>query len=84
MPDVVRLLVDPFMFPFMQRALVATLIVYLWERGGTGPRVIAVLTFIVGGALVEFWWPALLCCLTASGFIRRPSPVRKPVGRPAS
>lgn len=56
--------------------LVATLVVYLWERGGTGLRVLALLTFLIGGAFVEFWWPALLCCLGAWGFSRRPTAMR--------
>ena len=55
---------------------VATLLVYLWEGGGKGLRVLAVLTFLIGGAFVEFWWPALLCCLTAWVFILRPTAVR--------
>ncbi len=56
--------------------LVATLVVYLWERGGMGQRVLAALTFLIGSAFVEFWWPALLCCFGAWAFIRRPTAVR--------
>jgi hypothetical protein len=52
---------------------VATLIVYLIELGGTGSSLLCALTFIVGGALVEFWWPALLYCLGAWRFVRKPS-----------
>jgi hypothetical protein len=52
---------------------VATLIVYLAERGGIGCRLLCALTFIIGGALVEFWWPALLYCLGAWRFVRGPS-----------
>ena len=29
--------------------------------------------FIVGGALVEFWWPGLAACLLAWAYCRRPS-----------
>jgi hypothetical protein len=56
--------------------LVATLIVHLLERGGMGHRALAVLVFIAGGAVVEFWWPALLCCLGAWAFVRKPTPGR--------
>jgi len=54
----------------------ATLIVWLLERGGAVARVAALMAFLMGGALVEFWWPALLCCLGAWGFLRRPDGVR--------
>ena len=54
----------------------ATLIVWLLERGGAMARVAASIAFLIGGALVEFWWPALLCCLGAWGFARRPDAVR--------
>lgn len=51
----------------------ATLIVYLWERGGATQRLLAVAVFVFGGALVEFWWPALLCCLGAWAFLKKPT-----------
>ena len=54
----------------------ATLIVWLLERGGGVARVAALIAILMGGALVEFWWPALLCCLAAWGFARRPDGVR--------
>ena len=53
----------------------ATLIVWILERGGAVARVAALIAFLIGGALVEFWWPALLCCLGAWGFARRPDGV---------
>ena len=53
--------------------LVSTLVVYLLERGGRLRRSLAVVAFIVGGALVEFWWPALLSCLGAWAFVRKPT-----------
>ncbi|VTY37687.1 TraX protein [Xylophilus ampelinus] len=56
--------------------LVATLIVFLWERGGTARRLLAFTVFLVGGALVEFWWPALLCCIGAWAFLRKRTPLR--------
>ncbi len=51
----------------------ATLIVYLWERGGATRRLLACAVFVFGGALVEFWWPALLCCLGAWALLKRPT-----------
>ena len=33
----------------------------------------AAAVFVVGGALVEFWWPGLAVCLTAWAYCRRPS-----------
>jgi hypothetical protein len=54
----------------------ATLIVWLLERGGTAHRGAALIAFLFGGAMVEFWWPALLCCLGAWAFLRRPSAFR--------
>tara|TARA_Y100001972_G_C7576263_1_gene289142 strand:- start:202 stop:930 length:729 start_codon:yes stop_codon:yes gene_type:complete len=56
--------------------LVATLIVFLWDRGGTARRLLAIMVFVFGGALVEFWWPALLCCLGAWAFLKRPTALR--------
>jgi len=56
--------------------LAAPSIVLLWERGGLPRRILALAVFLVGGAIVEFWWPALLCCLGAWAFIRRPSTLR--------
>ncbi|MDM0108019.1 TraX family protein [Variovorax sp. J22R24] len=52
---------------------VATLLVWLLERDGLANRLAAAAVFLVGGAIVEFWWPALLCCLGAWAFFRRPS-----------
>ena len=53
-----------------------TLIVWLIERGGRARDCAALIAFLIGGALVEFWWPALLCCLGAWVFLRRPSALR--------
>jgi hypothetical protein len=54
----------------------ATLVVWLLERGGRAQRCAALIAFLIGGALVEFWWPALLCCLGAWAFLRRSSKFR--------
>ena len=53
--------------------LLATLITWLLEQGGMAARSLAAVAFLIGGAAVEFWWPALLCCLGAWAFVRRPS-----------
>lgn len=56
--------------------LLATLIVWLLERDSRSARCTAWIAFLVGGAVVEFWWPALLCCLSSWAFLRRPSGLR--------
>ena len=56
--------------------LLATLIVWLHERGGRVRRFAALIAFLLGGAMVEFWWPALLCCLGAWAFLRSPTRLR--------
>ena len=54
----------------------ATLIVWLIEQGGRARGWGALAAFLAGGAVVEFWWPGLLCCLCAWAFLRRPSAPR--------
>uniref|UniRef100_C5D070 TraX family protein n=1 Tax=Variovorax paradoxus (strain S110) TaxID=543728 RepID=C5D070_VARPS len=54
----------------------ATLIVWLLERDGWAARRTALIAFLVGGAMVEFWWPALLFCLGSWAFLRRPNGLR--------
>ena len=56
--------------------LLAALIIWLRERGGRVCRCAALIAFFLGGAMVEFWWPALLCCLGAWAFLRSPSRLR--------
>jgi TraX protein len=56
--------------------LLATLIAWLLERGSKASRFAAGAAFLIGGAMVEFWWPALLCCLGAWAFLRRPDRIR--------
>ena len=60
-------------FNIMATLLVATLCAWLIEIGGPARLAMACLTFIVGGALVEFWWPGLAACLLAWAYCRRPS-----------
>ena len=52
-------------FNIMATLLVATLCAWLIEVGGPARLVAAAAVFIVGGALVEFWWPGLAVCLMA-------------------
>ena len=54
----------------------ATLCAWLIEVGGPARLVAAAAVFIVGGALVEFWWPGLAVCLMAWAYCRRPSWLR--------
>lgn len=56
--------------------LLVTLIIWLLERGGRVFRCAALVAFLFGGTMVEFWWPALLYCLGVWAFLRRPSGLR--------
>lgn len=56
--------------------LLATGIVWLLERGGSARIVLAILTLVVAGALVEFWWFGVLSCLGAWAYCRAPTPLR--------
>jgi hypothetical protein len=53
--------------------LVAGTIMWLVELGGAWQIAFGVLVFIVGGAMVEFWWPAIAMCLAAWSYCRRPN-----------
>ena len=63
-------------FNIMATLLVATLCAWLVEVGGTARLAAAAAAFIVGGALVEFWWPGLAVCLLAWAYCRRASWLR--------
>lgn len=56
--------------------LLATVIVRLLEQGSAASRCAALVAFLIGGLVVEFWWPALLCNLGAWAFLRTPSTLR--------
>ena len=60
-------------FNVMATLLVATLCAWLIEAGGPARLVAAAAIFIVGGALVEFWWPGLAVCMLAWAYCRRPT-----------
>lgn len=57
----------------MATLLVSTGVVYLVERGRFLRLVLAALLFIVGGGLVEFWWPAIALTVAAWRYVKRPS-----------
>ena len=56
----------------MATLLVATLCAWQIEVGGPARLALACMVFIVGGALVEFWWPGVAVCLLAWAYCRRP------------
>jgi len=56
--------------------LLTTLIVWLLDQGGRRMRCAAAIAFLIGGALVEFWWPALLYGLGARAFLHKPDAPR--------
>ena len=53
--------------------LVSTGVMALIDRGGPPRLVAAALLFLLGGALVEFWWPAIVMTLAAWRYTRRPT-----------
>ena len=59
-------------FNIMATLLVATLCAWLIDVGGPARLALACVVFMVGGALVEFWWPGLAACLLAWAYCRRP------------
>ena len=52
--------------------LVASGVISLSQRGKIG-LVLAVGLFVIGGAFVEFWWPALAIAVGAWSYFRRPT-----------
>jgi hypothetical protein len=53
--------------------LLSTGIVWLIERGGKTRLALAVLAFVLAGAVVEFWWFGVLACLGAWACCRKPT-----------
>lgn len=45
-------------------------VLYLVEKGGAGRQTAALALFLVAGALVEFWWPALAFVLLSWWYVR--------------
>jgi hypothetical protein len=56
----------------IELAALAAVILVL-ERGGPGHRVLAALVFVAGGALAEYWWPAIGLGLVAYSYAKQPS-----------
>lgn len=61
----------PFNILFM--LLVSVGVMALIERGRTLRLIAAGLLFVFGGAMVEFWWPAVVMTLAAWRYTRRPT-----------
>lgn len=57
----------------MAMLLVASSVMWLWERGGKWNAAGAVVVFLAGGAMVEFWWPGVALCVAAWRYFKRPS-----------
>ena len=53
--------------------MVSVAIMALLDRGGVVRVAAAFALFLVGGAMVEFWWPAVVMTLAAWRYVRRPS-----------
>ena len=53
--------------------MLAAVVMYLVEVGGVARVTGAVLVFLVGGAFVEFWWPALASCVACWAYCKRSS-----------
>ena len=59
-------------FNILIALLVSASVIWLLDAGG-GLRVsMALLLFILGGAMVEFWWPGVAMCVAAWLYCRRP------------
>jgi TraX protein len=56
--------------------LLVVLLTYLIERGGIKSYALAIVLFLAGGALVEYLWMGVLCCLGAWLFCREATPSR--------
>lgn len=53
--------------------LLASLIAMLIEHGGRPQKLLAFTLFLGGGALVEYWWPALALAIVAWRYFKSPS-----------
>ena len=56
--------------------LLVVLITYLIDRGGALRYTVAIVAFLLAGAVVEYLWWGILCCLGAWLFCREASPTR--------
>lgn len=53
--------------------LAATAVMYFTERGRPVHTVVATIIFLIGGAVVDYWWFGLTFCLAAWWYCRAPS-----------
>lgn len=60
-------------FDILVTLIVSSAIMWLIDLGGTWRVTLAVLLFLVGGAMVEFWWPGVALCVAAWAYCRRPA-----------
>lgn len=67
------LMVGPLPLNILFMLLVATATIYMAERGGFWWICAALLLFVIGGALVEFWWPAVAFIVAAWRYCKSPS-----------
>jgi hypothetical protein len=56
--------------------LAATVMIGSFAHGGQRQVYVAAAAFCIGGALAEYWWPALALALAAWCYCRRPTPWR--------
>lgn len=52
--------------------MVATACIFFLDRGRRIDTALLIPTFIIGGAIGEFWWPAVLLCISTWLYCRRP------------
>ena len=60
-------------FNVMFTLLVITATLYLIEKGSASNQVSAGILFLVGGSLVEYWWPAIAFGLVVWWYCKQPS-----------
>ncbi|MEO5774981.1 MAG: TraX family protein [Sphingomicrobium sp.] len=48
-------------------------VIWLMEAGAKRGKLAAAALFVIGGAFVEFWWPAVALCVAAWWFCKQPS-----------
>lgn len=56
--------------------LLSVALMYLLDRGGAWHTAGAAFLFVLAGAVVEFWWPAVLVCVMAWAYCRQPTAAR--------
>ncbi|WP_107329156.1 TraX family protein [Metapseudomonas otitidis] len=51
----------------------STVVISLLAKGGWWSHVEALVVFLLGGAIVEFWWPGIGLCVASWAYFRKPS-----------